>query len=536
MTMSETLHINHVSITLPPGADRPFAVEKVSLNVEPGKIVCLVGESGSGKSTLAHAVLGLLPRGLAVDSQSSIRLGNEELTGLSLSAMRKIRGIRISMIFQEPLSALNPLMRCGQQIAEVLHEHSDLAQTEIASRIEQLLVSVGLSDHSRIALSYPFQLSGGQRQRVMIAMALALEPQILIADEPTTALDVTTQAQILQVIVDIQRRKGLGVLFITHDFGVVSEIADHIVVMKGGQIVEQGPANQILHQPQHEYTRGLLAAVPSSTPPSASASSNPEPLVSVRDLRKTYTRRRGWLRPAEKLDAVRGVSFDIGKGETVGLVGESGSGKSTIGRMLTGLIHADQGSVRMEDKELLAPGAFDEPAVRRSVQMIFQDPYSSLNPRHRISTILTAGMLAQGTPREQALAKARELLGLVRLDPSALDRFAHEFSGGQRQRLGFARAIALSPRLVVADEPVSALDVSVQEQVLALLRDLKQRLQLSMLFITHDLRVAAQLCDRIVVLQRGEIVEQGPATQVLQNPQHAYTRQLVDAVPGRSWK
>ncbi|MEG1280996.1 MAG: ABC transporter ATP-binding protein [Comamonas sp.] len=534
--MSETLHIHHVSITLPSGADRPYAVEEVSLTVEPGKIVCLVGESGSGKSTLAHAVLGLLPRGLALDEKSSIRLGNEELSGLSLSAMRKIRGKRISMIFQEPLSALNPLMRCGAQIAEVLKEHSTLSQAAINTRIEQLLISVGLTDHARIAQSYPFQLSGGQRQRVMIAMALALEPQILIADEPTTALDVTTQAQILKVIVDIQRRKGLGVLFITHDFGVVSEIADHIVVMKSGKVVEQGSASQVLHHPVHEYTRGLLAAVPSSTPPATPPMQCDAPLVRVRDLRKTYTRRRGWLRPAEQLDAVRGVSFDIGLGETVGLVGESGSGKSTIGRMLTGLIHADQGSVQMENKELLAPGAFDEPIVRRSVQMIFQDPYSSLNPRHRISTILTAGMIAQGTPREQAFNKARELLSLVRLDPSALDRFAHEFSGGQRQRLGFARAIALSPRLVVADEPVSALDVSVQEQVLSLLRDLKQRLQLSMLFITHDLRVAAQLCDRIIVLQKGEIVEQGSASQVLQNPQHAYTKQLVDAVPGRSWK
>lgn len=534
--MSEALHIRNVSIALPQGADRPYAVEEASLDIAPGEIVCLVGESGSGKSTLAHAVLGLLPQGLTVTPDSSIHLGSTQLTGMNLAQLRKVRGRRIAMVFQEPLSALNPLMRCGAQIAEILQEHTNLRSSERDARITELLISVGLTDHVRMAASYPFELSGGQRQRVMIAMALALEPEILIADEPTTALDVTTQAQILKVLLDIQRRKGLGVMFITHDFGVVSEIAHRIVVMRGGRIVEQGPAAQILNAPTDTYTQRLLQAMPSFTPPQPTSTEGQQMLLDVRGLCKSYVRKRGWLQPAEKFDAVRNVSFQIAQGETVGLVGESGSGKSTIGRMLTGLIDADHGKATIGGLDLMAPGAFDDLSVRRSVQMIFQDPYSSLNPRHRVDAILTAGMVAQGMAPAQALQRARELLALVQLDASALERYPHEFSGGQRQRLGFARAIALKPQLVVADEPVSALDVSVQEQVLALLKDLKQQLGLSMLFITHDLRVAAQLCDRLIVLQRGEIVEQGPTAQVLQAPAYAYTRQLIEAVPGRQWK
>jgi len=528
------LQIENLSISLPAGGDRALAVDGVSLALNAREIVCVVGESGSGKSTLAHAVLGLLPRGLRI-AGGDIRLGEQQLAGMPLSELRKVRGKRIAMVFQEPLSALNPLMRCGRQIGEMLRTHGMRDARQTSARVAELLTSVGLPDHARIADSYPYQLSGGQRQRVMIAMALALEPDVLIADEPTTALDVTTQAQILALIKDIQQRKGLAVLFITHDFGVVSEIADRIVVMQGGRVVESGTAQQVLRAPQAAYTQSLLAAVPSFRPPAAGEVQS-DALLRVKDLRKTYLRKGKWFGPAQQFPAVKGVSFDIRRGETVGLVGESGSGKSTIGRMLAGLVPADGGEMRLRGADLLAEGAFADPERRRSVQMIFQDPYGSLNPRHTVARILTGGMRRHGMSAGAAMARARELMQLVKLDPSALDRYPHEFSGGQRQRLGFARAIAVTPELIVADEPVSALDVSVQDQVLAMLRQLKQELQLSMLFITHDLRVASQLCDRVIVLKHGEIVEQGPTAQVLEQPRHEYTRELIAAVPGRSWK
>jgi len=533
------LTITDLSIALPKGADRTLAVEDVSLALYPREIVCVVGESGSGKSTLAHAVLGLLPRGLHICA-GEIRLGDLALARMSLAGLRKVRGKRIAMVFQEPLSALNPLMRCGHQIGEMLREHGVREAAAQGARVAQLLTDVGLPDHARIADSYPYQLSGGQRQRVMIAMALALEPDILIADEPTTALDVTTQAQILALIKEIQQRVGLAVLFITHDFGVVSEIADRIIVMQHGKVVETGAAQQVLNHPQAAYTQALLAAVPSFRPPeprTASAQENTdEPLLRVQALRKTYIRKGRWFGPAQRFPAVQGVSFEIARGETVGLVGESGSGKSTIGRMLAGLIPADSGQVHLRGVDLLATDAFGNPATRRAVQMIFQDPYGSLNPRHSVARILTGGMRRHGLSEAAALERARELMRLVKLDPAALDRYPHEFSGGQRQRLGFARAIAVTPELIIADEPVSALDVSVQDQVLAVLRQLKSDLHLAMLFITHDLRVAAQLCERIIVLQRGHIVEAGATADVLQRPQHAYTRELIAAVPGRDWK
>jgi len=533
--MTALLDIRNLSVALPPGGDRALAVDDVSLTLNRDEIVCVVGESGSGKSTLAHAILGLLPRGLTV-SAGQMLLGKKDLAGASLNELRTIRGKRVAMVFQEPLSALNPLMRCGQQVAEMLRAHGVTDTRTVSDRVKELLISVGLPDHIRIADSYPYQLSGGQRQRVMIAMALALEPEILIADEPTTALDVTTQAQILTLIREIQQRKGLAVLFITHDFGVVSEIASRIVVMKGGSVVESGTAAQVLRQPQAEYTKGLLAAVPSFTPPPSSMDDQADALLSIRGLKKTYVRRAKWFGTAQTFPAVQDVSFDVRRGEIVGLVGESGSGKSTIGRILAGLIDADAGNIMLKSKNILAPGAFDDTGVRRSVQMIFQDPYGSLNPRHTVAKIITSGMRLNGMSHADAMTRARHLMQLVQLDASALDRYPHEFSGGQRQRLGFARAIAVKPEFIVADEPVSALDVSVQDQVLAMLKDLKQELQLSMLFITHDLRVAAQLCERIIVLQRGQIVEQGPTARILQNPEHAYTRQLIDAVPGRSWK
>lgn len=533
--MTAILEIKNISVSLPSGGDRSLAVDDVTLTLNRDEIVCVVGESGSGKSTLAHAVLGLLPRGLNV-SAGQILFDAKDLSKVSLNAMRLVRGKRIAMVFQEPLSALNPLMRCGKQIGEMLRAHGINDSHHVEERVKDLLISVGLPDHTRIADSYPYQLSGGQRQRVMIAMALALEPEVLIADEPTTALDVTTQAQILALIKEIQQRKGLAVLFITHDFGVVSEIASRIVVMKSGKVVESGSAQEVLNHPQADYTKRLLAAVPSFTPPPAAESDSSAPLLTVSGLQKTYIRKAKLFAAAQQFPAVQDVSFHVGRGEIVGLVGESGSGKSTIGRILAGLVHADAGDVMMKSNNLLVPGAFDDVSVRRSVQMIFQDPYGSLNPRHTVAKILTSGMKRNGMSHSDAMARARELMELVQLDASALDRYPHEFSGGQRQRLGFARAIAVKPEFIVADEPVSALDVSVQDQVLDMLKNLRKELQLSMLFITHDLRVASQLCERIIVLKHGKIVEQGLTAQILQHPEHAYTRQLIDAVPGRNWK
>jgi len=368
---------------------------------------------------------------------------------------------------------------------------------------------------------------------VMIAMALALEPAILIADEPTTALDVTTQMQILRLIREVQQRRGTGVLFITHDFGVVAEIADRVAVMQRGRIVEQGPARAVLNDPQHEYTRALIAAVPHrarAPRPDVSGA----PVLVLDGVGKTY-RAAGLLRRGTAVQAVADASLTIRRGETLGLVGESGSGKSTLARCVVNLVQADAGSIRFDGTDLRPLSRSGWLPYRKRIQMVFQDPYASLNPRRRVGEIIAEGPIAHGTPRRAALDRAAELLRLVRLDPAAAQRFPHEFSGGQRQRIGIARALAMEPELLVADEPVSALDVSVQAEILRLLEELRERLGLTMLFITHDLRVAAQVCDRVAVMQRGRIVEQGPTQQVFANPAHEYTRALLDSVPGRGW-
>jgi ABC-type glutathione transport system ATPase component len=364
-------------------------------------------------------------------------------------------------------------------------------------------------------------------------MALALEPAILIADEPTTALDVTTQMQILRLIREVQQRRGTGVLFITHDFGVVAEIADRVAVMQRGRIVEQGPARAVLNDPQHEYTRALIAAVPHrarAPRPDVSGA----PVLVLDGVGKTY-RAAGLLRRGTAVQAVADASLTIRRGETLGLVGESGSGKSTLARCVVNLVQADAGSIRFDGTDLRPLSRSGWLPYRKRIQMVFQDPYASLNPRRRVGEIIAEGPIAHGTPRRAALDRAAELLRLVRLDPAAAQRFPHEFSGGQRQRIGIARALAMEPELLVADEPVSALDVSVQAEILRLLEELRERLGLTMLFITHDLRVAAQVCDRVAVMQRGRIVEQGPTQQVFANPAHEYTRALLDSVPGRGW-
>jgi peptide/nickel transport system ATP-binding protein len=532
MTAPPAVSIKNLRIALPKGAERPFAVDGVSLDLRPGKIVCVVGESGSGKSMCAHALMGLLPDTVSVTS-GEIQFEGRDLLKLDDNGWRDLRGRRLAMIFQEPMTALNPLMRIGDQMAEMFEAHGLLTPRERRAKALSLAREVGLPDPERIVRAYPHQLSGGQRQRAMIAMALALEPAVLVADEPTTALDVTTQAQILKLIRNLQRNRNMAVMFITHDFGVVADIADQVVVLRHGKVVEEGPAATVFNEPQHDYTKALLAAVPSMHPPARAPLDDQARAVEVIGLDKTYVTSGGWFREDRRVDAARAVNFDILKGETLGLVGESGSGKSSVARLVMRLIEADRGTVRIGDTDLTQLAGKALRAERHRIQMIFQDPFASLNPRRKVGHIIADGPIAAGTDPKVAFDRARDLLKMVGLDAGALERYPHEFSGGQRQRIGIARALALEPEIIVADEAVSALDVSVQAQVLRLLEDLKARLGLSMLFITHDLRVAAQICDRIAVMQRGAIVELKPTAQLFAAPEHPYTRELLAAVPGQ---
>ncbi|MBN9451982.1 MAG: ABC transporter ATP-binding protein [Bosea sp.] len=531
------LRVESLSIPLPAGLDRAFAVENISFDLQAGEILCIVGESGSGKSLTANAIMGLLPRYLQ-PSGGQILFNGQNLLAMSEAELETQRGRAMAMVFQEPLSALNPLMKVGDQVAEVLEVHGEKNAAVRERRVLELFEFVGLPDPATLRNAYPFRLSGGQRQRVMIAMALALEPALLIADEPTTALDVTTQAQILALIRKIQQAKGMGVMFVTHDFGVVADIADRVAVMERGVIVEQGPAAEILNRPQHPYTRRLIAAVPHREDKGVAASATGAEgarLLEVKGLRKVYRSGGGFFSRPRVVNAVNDISFNLRRGETLGIVGESGSGKSTLGRCLLKLTEIDAGEILFHGKDIvpLSPSAFRP--LRRHIQMIFQDPFASLNPRQTVGRILTDGPTANGVSQAEAERKARELLELVGLEASAFDRYPQEFSGGQRQRVGIARALALEPELLVADESVSALDVSVQAQILTLLQELQSKLNIAIIFITHDLRIAAQICDRIAVMHRGEMVEYGPPEQIFDAPRHAYTQRLIAAIPGSHW-
>ena len=527
------LQVENLSIALPAGGDRSTAVAGVSFTVGRGEIVCLVGESGSGKSVIAQGVMGLLPRALPVTA-GRILLQGEDITHADIHRLRELRATRMSMIFQEPMTALNPVMTCGDQIDEVLREHTQLAPDARRAKILEILTEVRLPDPPRIAASYPHQLSGGQRQRIVIAMALVLDPVLLIADEPTTALDVTTQAQILKLIQDLQARHGTGVLFITHDFGVVAEIAHQVAVLRLGNLVEMGPRDEVLQHPQHDYTRMLIGSVPTHKPRARTADASAPLVLQTRDLGKTYLD-RGWFSGRREVKAATGVSIELRRGQTLGIVGESGSGKSTVARCIVRLIDPTEGSVLLGDDDIARMPAAQLRPLRRRVQIVFQDPYRSLNPRRTVAEALIEGPVNFGLPRAEAMARARQLLEFVRMDVSALERYPHQFSGGQRQRICIARALAMEPELLIADEAVSALDVSVQAQVLQLLEEIRERLNLAMLFITHDLRVAAQVCDHLAVMSRGEVVEYGPAHEVFAAPRHEYTRSLFDAAPGRDY-
>jgi peptide/nickel transport system ATP-binding protein len=528
------LDIEKLTIALPKGADRPNAVTDVDLILRPGAVTCLIGESGSGKSLVARAILGLLPGPHVRVAAGRINFEGEDLAAITPKRMRRIRGARIAMIFQEPMTALNPLHTIGRQLDEVLRIHTALGRADRRARIVALLDSVHLPDPARLLRSYPHQLSGGQRQRAMIAMALALNPRLLIADEPTTALDVTTQAQILHLIRELQREHGTSVLFITHDFGVVADIADTVAVLQKGILVEQGPAASVLSAPKHPYTRALIAAVPRLAPPPRRPANTAPLVVEARAIEKTYGARG--LFGGRVTRALDGVDLTLRRGETLGLVGESGSGKSTLARAITRLMPVDGGEILLSGHSVAALSRRQMRPHRKRVQMVFQDPYGSLDPRQRVVDIVAEGPIIHGTVPEIARVQACEMLALVGLDPAAAQRFPHEFSGGQRQRIGIARALAMQPEVLVADEPVSALDVSVQAQVLALLADIKARLHLSMVFVTHDLRVALQICDRIAVMRAGQVVEVAPTTEIYFAPKHPYTQALFAAVPGAQWQ
>ncbi len=525
------LRIENLSVELPRGLDRAKAVDDVSIEVHRRQVVCLVGESGSGKSVTASAVMSLLPKGVLRVTGGRILLEGEDVLAATPERLCALRGSRMAMVFQEPLTALNPVMRVGDQIAEVLHLHRpDLTAAQVEARVLELMADVQLPEPAAMRRVYPHQLSGGQRQRIMIAMALALEPALIIADEPTTALDVTTQAQILRLFRDLLIKHDSGVLLITHDFGVVSDVADYVAVMRQGRIVEQGVPAKVLGAPQHPYTKALIDAVPRFRFRPASAET--ALVLEARNLRLTYQSSRFFKKGRETV-ALDDVSFKLAAGETLGIVGESGSGKTSLAKCLVRFEMPQSGTMLFKGDDIARQKGAKLRALRRHIQMVFQDPYKSLNPRQRIGASLIEGPVEHGVARRAAIARAADLMQLVGLKADALERFPHEFSGGQRQRICIARALAMEPTVIVADEAVSALDVSVQAQVLELFEQLRRKLGFAMVFITHDLRIASNICDRVAVMHHGRIVEMGSTSDIFRNPRENYTRELLAAIPGQ---
>lgn len=520
------LTIKDLSIDFVQGDERMPAVKNLSLSIPQGKTLGLVGESGSGKSVSALSILRLLPEPPAQIRAGQIRFGDRNMVTCSEGEMRRIRGNEIGMIFQEPMSALNPLHRVGDQISEVIQHHQNLSDAATHVETIRLMERVGIQDADLRARDYPHQLSGGQRQRIVIAMAIANRPQLLIADEPTTALDVTIQRQILDLLRDLQHEMGMSILLITHDLGVVRYMADHICVMQNGVIVENGTREEILDRPQHDYTRSLIGAVPHAGPPQITPDA---PLVQVRNMSVKFPRRKNWLGLAtEYLHAVDDVSFDLYPGECLGIVGESGSGKTTLGRALLGLQKAE-GECIFDGRALSTLSAREKRHLRQDMQIVFQDPFGSLSPRMSIGQIITEGLdihrpALSAAQRRAALIEAMET---VELDPAFAERYPHEFSGGQRQRIAIARALILKPRLLVLDEPTSALDRSVQAQIIALLRQLQHEHGLAYLFISHDLEVVRAMSHRVIVMHHGKAVEAGD--HIFTRPREAYTQELLKA-------
>ena len=505
------------------------AVDGISFSVELGKITAIIGESGSGKSVACYSLLGLVPMPPGRIDGGCALFEGRDLLKLEETELRRIRGRDIAMIFQDPMTCLNPYMTIGKQLMEPLLYHRKVTTAQARARALELLAEVGIRDPESTIDNFPHEFSGGMRQRVMIAMALINEPKLLIADEPTTALDVTIQAQILKLIAELQHRRDIGVIFISHDLAVVADIADTIVVMKQGQIVETGNREGIFRNARHPYTQKLLAAIPTdSKPPRPGAA---EPLIRVQNLCTWFSQGKG----REPVRAVNDVSFDINRGEVLGLVGESGSGKSTIGRSILRLVPVTSGEVRFDGTDLTALEGRELKTMRRRMQMIFQDPFASLNPRMTVYDTLAEPLLLHGIETRKSVAQGvLKLMDDVGLARAFVRKYPHEFSGGQRQRIAIGRALATRPEFVVADEPVSALDVTIQAQILDLMQQLSREYGLTMLFVSHDLAVVRHLADRILVLYKGEVVEQGTGDELFERPRQAYTRQLLQSIPGRS--
>ena len=524
------LDIRNLSIALPRGADRKFAVEDVNLTLKRGEILCVVGESGSGKSVMTSAIMNDVPGRLEITSGEVIFDGQNVLQ-MSQSELNEMRGARISMIYQEPMAALNPAMKIGAQVDEVFALHRpDIKPGDRKAETLKLLEQMKLPTPPRIYDSYPHQVSGGQCQRIVIAMALACKPDVLIADEPTTALDVTTQAEILRLINDLKDVYDNATIFITHDFGVVADVADRVAVMCWGKVIEEGSKEQILMHPKELYTQLLVDAMPLlETTRTPDETRNDPPVVEVQALHKIYET------GASQVHALNDAQFALRAGETLGVVGESGSGKSTLAKTLIRLEEATEGAIIINEEDFLGLTGNDLVHARKNIQMIFQDPYGSLNPSQSVGFMITRGLHLQGLDASKARERAIELLDQVGLSEAAYKRKPRSFSGGQRQRIGIARALAMEPDVVIADESVSALDLSVQKQVLRLMNDLQDKYKMAIIFITHDLRVAAQISDYITVMEKGVMVEFGPAADVFASPKHPYTKMLLDAAPGRDW-
>ena len=523
------LEVRDLSIAFHQGGRTSLAVDRVSFSLKPGRTLALVGESGSGKSVTALSIVKLLGATSASYPSGEVLYKGQDLLQANEEALRKVRGDEITMVFQEPMTSLNPLHPIARQIGEILELHGMGGASERRTRTIELLEEVGIPDPANRLDAYPHQLSGGQRQRVMIAMALANRPDLFIADEPTTALDVTVQAQILRLLKDLQAKRGMAMLFITHDLGIVRKIADDVCVMQRGKIVEAGPTEEVFRAPQHAYTQALLAAEPKGKPPVADPTATP--VLTGDHIRVWFPIKRGFFRrTVGHVKAVDGISLTVRAGQTVGVVGESGSGKTTLGLALLRLIRS-QGPIAYLGQRIDGFDARQMRPLRRDMQVVFQDPYGSLSPRMSVAEIVEEGLAIQRPQlhwRERREIVAQALFD-TGLDPAAMDRYPHEFSGGQRQRIAIARAMALEPRFVVLDEPTSALDMSVQAQIVDLLRDLQKRRNLAYMFISHDLKVVRALATDLIVMRHGKVVESGPAAEIFAAPASDYTRALFAA-------